>query len=122
GAGRRDKPRLAPVPLLDGSVRMMLFGQESPAPPASAGGAATSPPPAPPPAAGTAPPKFVLRIDHAAKPALYGDNQAAFSVQLDQYGTAVLEQALKGEMAPVAVVYALDYLGLRPAFSVRLHL
>jgi hypothetical protein len=115
-----ELPRLVPVPLLDGSVRMMLFGQESPAPPTSAGGGATSPPPPAPPAAG-APPKFVLRIDHAAKPALYGDNQAAFSVQLDQYGTAVLEQALKGEMAPVAVIYALDYLALRPAFSVRLH-
>jgi hypothetical protein len=127
-----DRPRLAPVPLVDGSVRLLLFGQESatPAPPPRPGATAS---PAPAPAAATtvstttaasAPdqPRFVLKIDHAAKPSLYGDNQAAFSVQLDQYGTAILEQSMKGEMSPVAVVYSLDYLALRPAFSVRLHI
>lgn len=125
-----DKPRLAPVPLVDGSVRMLLFGQESanPAPPPkSPSGASGAAQPAPVTVATTttpvAPdqPRFVVKIDHAAKPSLYGDNQAAFSVQLDQYGTAVLEKALMGEMAPVGIVYALDYLALRPAFSVRLH-
>ncbi len=98
-------PRLAPVPLVDGSVKMMLFGAQSgAAPPGDVTG-----------------PKFVLKINHNAKPALYGHNQAAFSVQLDQEGVTVLEKALQGEMSPIGVVYSLDYLALRPAYAVRLN-
>ncbi|MFC7543690.1 hypothetical protein ACFQU2_35430 [Siccirubricoccus deserti] len=41
-------------------------------------------------------------------------------MQLDPAGTAIMEQALLGEMAPILVVYQLDYVALRPAFSVRL--
>lgn len=99
-----EKPRLAPIPLVDGSVKMMLFGAQTGDVPS-----------------GTGPePKFVLKLNHHAKPALYGDNQAAFSVQLDQYGVTVLEKALQGEMSPIGVVYSLEYLALRPAYSVRL--
>jgi hypothetical protein len=113
---RADKlsaqPRLAPVDVIDGTVKMMLLGSESGNTPA-------------PDAAGPAPdaagPKFVLKISHPAKPALYGDNQAAFSVQLDQEGITVLEKALQGEMSPIGIVYSLDYLALRPAYSVRLN-
>jgi hypothetical protein len=109
------KPSVVPVPLMDGTVKMMLFGQESgAAPPPPQGGAA----PVTPPAA-TAP-KFVMKMQHSAKPSLYGDNAAAFSVQLDQYGVAIMEKAIKGEMSPILVAYALDYAALRPAFSVRL--
>ena len=61
-----------------------------------------------------------MKISNAAKPALYGDNQATFSVQLDQYGATILEQALQGQLAPIAVVYSLQFLGLRPAFHVHL--
>jgi hypothetical protein len=101
-------PRLAPVPVVGGSVRMLLFGEDSAAPP-------------PDPTAGPAPPKqFVLKMNHAAKPSLYGDNAAAFSVRLDAQGATLLENALRGEMAPIAIVYQLDYVALRPAFSVRL--
>ncbi|MCP8937643.1 hypothetical protein NK718_03890 [Alsobacter sp. SYSU M60028] len=109
-------PSLVPVPVLDGTVRLMVFGQETPAPTPPRPGA-----PAPAPAAADKP-RFVLKIQQAAKPSLFGDNAAAFSVQLDQYGAAVMEQALKTEMAPVLVVYSLDYAILRPAFSVRLHI
>jgi hypothetical protein len=111
----RGKPSLVPVPLMDGTVRMMLFGQDSapPAPPAGAGGGSAAPP-------ASAAPKFVLKMQHAAKPSLYGDNAAAFSVQLDQYGVAIMEKAIRGEMSPILVSYALDYAALRPAFSVRL--
>jgi hypothetical protein len=117
-------PQIGPIPLIDGTVKMMLFGQESPSPPAPgakpaapATGVAASPAPADPAA-----PKFVLRIENSAKPSLYDDNQAAFSVQLDQYGVTLLEKALQGDMSPIGVVYALDYLALRPAFSVHLHI
>ena len=61
----------------------------------------------------------MIKVQNAAKPSLYGDNQASFSVQLDQYGATILEQALQGEMAPVAVIYSLDFIALRPAFNVQ---
>jgi hypothetical protein len=112
--------KLSPVPLTGGTVRLLLLGQESPAPtPAPGPGTGTPATPAP----GDAPPlKFVTKISHEAHPSLYGDNQAAFSVALDQYGVTVLEQSLAGNMSPIAVVYALEYLGLRPAYSVHLNI
>jgi hypothetical protein len=120
-------PRIAPLPVIDGTVRMMLFGQESAASPqgGSKPGTAGSTATAAASAAGTTStdpnaPKFVLKIQNNAKPALYGDNQAAFSVQLDQYGVTVLEKALHGDMSPIGIVYSLDYLALRPAFTVHL--
>lgn len=99
-----DDPRLSPVLLEDGTVKLMLFGKQS-------GDASED---------DTAEAQFVLKIDHHAKPALYGNNQAAFSVKLDQEGVTVLEKAMQGEMSPIGVVYALDYLALRPAYNVRL--
>lgn len=111
-------PRLSPVPVTDGSVRLMIFGQDSrpPPPPPTRPGGGT-----PPPETETGP-RFVLKMQHAAKPSLYGDNAAAFSAQLDPAGTAIMEQALLGEMAPILVIYQLDYIALRPAFSVRLRI
>ncbi len=102
-----DAPRLAPVPVIDGSVRLLILGKQS-------GDAATPTGTTP-----DAPPRFVTKIDQAAKPTLYGDNQATFSVALDQYGVTVLEQALQGTMSPIGVVYTLDYLALRKAYQVR---
>lgn len=103
-AGLDQPPRLAPVPLVDGTVRLLLFGKQS--------GDTSNP--------NSISPQFVLKIDQAAKPSLYGDNQAAFSVALDQYGVTVMEKALQGEMSPIGIVYSLDYLALRPAYSVKL--
>lgn len=98
--------RLAPVTVVDGSVRLILLdADDSPAP--------SRPGPAPAP-------RFVEKISHAAKPSLYGDNRAAFSVALTQDGIQVIESSLDGEILPIAVIYSLDYLGLRPAWSVRL--
>jgi hypothetical protein len=122
--------KISPVPLVGGTVKLLILGQESPAPkPASGGSAGSGGSSA---GAGAAPattqpvadnlPKFVTRISHEAHPSLYGDNQAAFSVALDQYGVTVLQQALAGNMAPIAVVYSLDYLGLRPAYTVHLNI
>lgn len=96
-----DDPRLAPVPLIDGSIKLMLLGRES-------GDDFSDDQTA----------KFVVDIDHSAKPALYGSNQASFSVALDEAGVTVLEKTLAGEMLPIGVVYSLDYLALRPAYSV----
>jgi hypothetical protein len=115
----RETPRLSPVPVIDGTVRMLLLGAASPesTPPRSGTTGGTTPS-ITSPIGSPAGPTFVPKIDQAAKPALYGDNQAAFSVTLDQSGVTVLEQALKGEMSPIGIVYSLDYLGLRPAYNV----
>ncbi|MBL8294841.1 MAG: hypothetical protein JNN08_23550, partial [Bryobacterales bacterium] len=114
--------QMSPVPLTGGTVKLLILGQESSAPArpggAGAAGSTTATAPAPDPNL----PKFVTKISHEAHPALYLDNQAAFSVMLDQAGVTVLEQALQGNMAPIAVVYALEYLALRPAYNVHLNI
>ncbi|MGV8963286.1 MAG: hypothetical protein ACOH2V_07885 [Candidatus Saccharimonadaceae bacterium] len=102
-------PRLAPVPLLDGSVKLMMLGKQSPDPTDDT---------EPSPATDTTGPRFVINMQHYAKPALYGSNQAAFSVQLDEAGVVVIEKAMQGEMAPIGVVYALDYMCLRDGYKV----
>ncbi|RCG29806.1 hypothetical protein DQ384_19770 [Sphaerisporangium album] len=95
------RPRLGPVPLEDGTVRLMLLGQDVTA---SAG----------------APARFVVNAVHPAKPSLYGDNRAIFSALLDHEGAVMIQRALDGELMPAGVVYSLDYLALRPAYAVRL--
>ena len=111
----QQTPNLIPAIVEDGSVRLMILGKKTPDPP-PASGQITPPPPPPKP---EDLPEFVLKIDHYAKPSLYGDNQAIFSVQLDQYGVAIIEESLKGVLQPIGVVYELDFLALRPAFNVR---
>ncbi len=116
-----DQPRLSPVTFVDGSVRLLILGYDtgdSAAPPSGSAGAA---PAASPTATGA--PRFVIKAEGAAKPALFGDNQATFSVQLDPSGATIVEQALKGDavILPMAVIYALDFVALRPAFNVHLH-
>ena len=103
------EPRLAPVPLVDGTVRLLIFGEDSGA--EEDGDEDEEEPTGP---------RFVLKIAHHAKPSLFGDNQAAFSVMLDEAGVVVMEKGLKGEIAPIAVVYSLEYLALRPAYTVQL--
>ena len=52
------------------------------------------------------------------RPALYGDNQAIFSVWLTARDTSLLEQALlTGQASPIGVIYTLDYMALRPAYT-----
>jgi hypothetical protein len=104
--GLRERPVLSPVLLIDGTVKMMLLGRE------------TGDQPPPPGAPG---PNFVVKMSHHAKPAIYGENQAAFSVMLGEDGVTVLEKAMQGEMSPIGIVYSLDYLALRPAYNVAIN-
>jgi hypothetical protein len=103
----RDLPRLAPVTTVSGTVRLLMLGHQSGDTAAAATGEEEGP-------------KFVLKMDHSATPSLYGNNQAAFSIRLDAAGVTVIEKSLEGEILPIAVVYSLNYLGLRPAYAVRL--
>ncbi|MFI6386045.1 hypothetical protein [Nonomuraea sp. NPDC050540] len=97
-AGLADEPSLAPLPVFDGGVTLMLFGRQS----GESGGT------------------FVKAIRHGGKPSLFGDNNAAFSVELDARGVELLDQAMELALSPIGVVYQLDYLALRPAYHVRL--
>lgn len=120
-----DQVRLSPVTFVDGAVRLEILGaQTADAPPATGQGPSTSAPSVATTTTNTSTtagqPQFVLKIQNATKPALYGDNQATFSVQLDQYGATILDQALKGQLAPIGVIYSLSFLALRPAFNVRI--
>ncbi|PRY17414.1 hypothetical protein [Kineococcus rhizosphaerae] len=94
-------PRLAPVPPVDGTVHLISMGTDSSAP------------------AGEAP-AFVVDAVHNAKPSLVDDNTASFSVLLDETGYALVEGTLDAAILPVAVVYSLDHLALRPAYRVTL--
>ncbi|GAA4036371.1 hypothetical protein GCM10022247_72640 [Allokutzneria multivorans] len=94
-----QRPRLSPVPVVDGSITLTLFGRTSSDP----GG-------------------FVRAIRHSAKPALYGDNRAAFSVSLDERGVTLLRKAMLGESTLIGIGYSLDYLALRPAYHVKLQI
>jgi len=108
----RDNPIPAPVQLESGTVQLMILGETTPAPPT------TGQPPAQPSDDDR---RFVLKINppYASKPALYGDNPAIFSVQLDQDGVQLVEQTLfAAELMPIGVIYSLDFFALRPAYTV----
>jgi hypothetical protein len=110
----RDLPRIAPVTTVSGTVKLLMLGKQSGDDQAGGTKASTTPAPV------IEGPQFVLKMDHSATPSLYGNNQAAFSIRLDAAGVTVIEKSLDGEILPIAVVYSLNYLGLRPAYSVRL--
>jgi hypothetical protein len=94
-------PRLSPIPVTDGTVKLVVFDKDS--------------------TSTTGPARFVENIRGAAKPTLYGDNQAAFSAEFSEEGVQLLEAAMKGDMSPIAIVYSLDFFGLRPSYKVKLH-
>lgn len=103
----RDEPILAPVILEGGSVRLIILGH-------------ASGPDGLPLLDEERQPRFVTKIEHAASPALFGDNQAVFSVELDEEGVQLIENSLvHSELMPVGVVYSLDFHALRPAFTVK---
>jgi hypothetical protein len=107
----RDNPILAPVVVENGTVRLIILGSGDP----------STPPSGQPPGGGgdnTGPPRFVVNKNEPAHPALYGDNQAIFSVELDKDGVQLVEASLQGELLQAGVIYSLDFLALRPAFSV----
>ncbi|QJP16072.1 hypothetical protein G3545_21965 [Starkeya sp. ORNL1] len=63
---------------------------------------------------------FFEEIYGTTKPSLIGDNRATFGVRLDHEGALLMEAALKSGISPIGVIYELEYLGLRPAFNVKI--
>ncbi|MFD9541897.1 hypothetical protein [Streptomyces sp. NPDC060022] len=97
-----DRPRRpAPVPVEDGSVKLVLLDSQTGDEPGAS--------------------SFVEKIIQHAKPSLYGTNQAAFSARLDKQGAALMAGCLDGAVAPIGVVYSLEFLALRPAYAVTLN-
>jgi hypothetical protein len=104
----RDTPRVAPVLLEGGSVRLVILGR------------ATDDHDGQPMWDSEQEQRFKVRFAPESKPALYGDNRAIFSVELDQYSVELIENSLlHAELMPIGVVYSLDFLALRPAFTVK---
>lgn len=63
----------------------------------------------------------ILNNSYSAKPSLFGDNQAVFSVELGRDEVTLLKQALfQSAFAPIGVAYCLDYFATRPAYFFRI--
>ena len=92
---------LAPIPLEAGSVRIVTLGQQSGGDDEGGG--------------------FVENIIGTARPALYGDNRAVFSMQLSRQGATLMSKALTESGAtPVSVVYDLQFRGMLPAYRANI--
>jgi hypothetical protein len=107
----RENPILSPILFEDGYVKLIALGSESEGPGDDADDEDDD-------AAGEDK-RFVVNINHHSKPALYGTNNAIFSVELDEDGVKLVEASMKGEIMPIGVIYALDFYALRPAFQVK---
>jgi hypothetical protein len=63
---------------------------------------------------------FFEEVYGTSKPSLIGDNRATFGVKLDFEGALAMEAAFKSGISPIGVIYDLEYLGMRPAFNVKI--
>jgi hypothetical protein len=63
---------------------------------------------------------FFEEVYGATTPSLFGFNRATFAVVLTEEATTLFEAALKSGISPIGVIYDLEFLGLRPAFNVRI--
>jgi hypothetical protein len=63
---------------------------------------------------------FFEDIFGTTTPSLFGFNRATFGVILSQEGATLIEAGLKSGISPIGVLYELEFLGLRPAFNVRI--
>ncbi len=52
-------------------------------------------------------------------PSLFGDNRATFSLLVDREMATLLEAGLRSGISPIGVIYQCEFLGLSPAFNVK---
>lgn len=105
-------PRLVPMPPKSGAVRLLLLGHHA------SKDTGKTPDPAKDVDVGKG---LVRSVAFAGVPSLTSDNQASFSVYLDELGAQLVEASLTGtpgEMTAVGVIYDLKYDGLRPAYNI----
>jgi len=95
---------LTPVPVKSGTVRITILDS---APVADSGPKRDI--------------RFTENIVANSSPSLYADERAAFTAELSRQGAVLLRSALRGEGAtPVVVVYDLQYVGLLPAYNLKI--
>lgn len=104
---------LVAVPFENGSVRISALGTSAGRAPGLEGAEAEG---------GTAVaergPRFVERIIGSARPSMYNDNRAVFTIELSHEGAQLMRASLEdGGATQIAVVYELDYRGLMPAYE-----
>ena len=104
GALAKGEPVLSAVPYDKGEVQCIALNIQG-----AAGTTAT-------PGAFVA----VEEILGASMPALYGKNEAAFSLKLSTTGATILKQAFQQGAAPIGVIYKLTFTGLQPALHVAI--
>ncbi len=63
---------------------------------------------------------FFEEVYGATTPSLFGFNRATFAITLSQEAATLFEAALRSGISPVGVIYDLEFLGMRPAFDVRI--
>ena len=99
--------QLAPIQFRKGSVRLSIAENEP---------------------EGEAPPtpaeeqrgfRLYEKIYGATKPSLFGNNRATFSLLVDREMATLLEAGMRTGVSPIGVIYDLEFLGLRPAFNVK---
>jgi len=98
--------KLVPIQFRKGSVRLSISKDAADAPEA-----------APETPRGL---KFFEEVYGTSMPSLFGFNRATFSVVLSQEAATLFEAALRSGISPIAVLYKLEFLGLRPGFNVRI--
>ncbi|MEM7158219.1 MAG: hypothetical protein AAF799_35585 [Myxococcota bacterium] len=103
--------KLVPVPYEAGRVRITALGTSAGKAGQVSGGAADD----------KKPPGLVEEVLGSATPSLYGDNRAVFSMELSHRGAVLMAASLMNDGATsIAVVYELDYMGLKPARDVKI--
>lgn len=103
---------LAPVPFESGRVRITALGSSAGSAAQVSGGGGDD---------AATPPGFVEEILGSVTPGLYGDNRAVFSLELSTKGAVLMAASLMNDGASsIAVVYELDYEGLKPARDLKI--
>jgi len=62
---------------------------------------------------------FFEEIYGTSVPSLFGDNRATFAIALGQEAATLMEAAMLSGISPIGVIYDLKFLGMRPAFDVK---
>lgn len=98
--------QLTPIQFRKGSVRLSITKDEADSPDAE-----------PDQPRGL---RFFEEVYGTNEPSLFGFNRATFAVVLSQESVTLFEEGFRSGISPIGVIYDLEFLGLRPAFNVRI--
>lgn len=98
--------KLTPIQFRKGSVRLSISKDEADSPDAE-----------PDQPRGL---RFFEEVYGTNEPSLFGFNRATFAVVLSQESVTLFEEGFRSGISPIGVIYDLEFLGLRPAFNIRI--